>query len=155
MSYVIYKWHMEVWTMMFLIRGMNDAAWAVWPKGLQAAQLFWSPPIMRLRFFLEKQEKRKKSSMIHSVRPTVSLVVNIVFTWNLLCFARFWKVCGDGRTTCVKRMITIGRDCGSAEWIKRQNADCIRKRNGREKSLKPQYFFLFFFQVVHLFSAPK
>ena len=24
---------------------------------------------------------------------------------------------GDGRTTCVKIVITIGRDCWSAEWI--------------------------------------
>ena len=36
--------------------------------------------------------------MIHSARPTVSPVVNIVFAWNLFCYARFWKVGTDGRT---------------------------------------------------------
>ena len=61
--------------------------------------------------------------MIHSAKPTVSPVVNIVFAWKLFCFARFWKVGTDGRTyertTCAKTMITSGRDSGSAEWIKR------------------------------------
>ena len=33
--------------------------------------------------------------MIHSARPIVSPVVNIVFAWNLFCFARFWKVGTD------------------------------------------------------------
>ena len=36
--------------------------------------------------------------MIHSARPTISPVVNIVFTWNLFCFARFWKVGTDIHT---------------------------------------------------------
>ena len=40
--------------------------------------------------------KRQVSSMIHSARPTVSPVANIVFA--LFCFARFWKVGTDGRT---------------------------------------------------------
>ena len=30
--------------------------------------------------------------MIHSARPTVSPVANIVFAWNWFCLARFWKV---------------------------------------------------------------
>ena len=30
--------------------------------------------------------------MIHSAWPTVSPVINIVFTWNSFSFARFWKV---------------------------------------------------------------
>ena len=31
--------------------------------------------------------------MIHSAWPTISPVKNIVvFTWNLFCFAKFWKV---------------------------------------------------------------
>ena len=34
--------------------------------------------------------------MIHSARPTVLPVANIVFA--LFCFARFWKVGTDGRT---------------------------------------------------------
>ena len=53
--------------------------------------------------------------MIHSARPIVSPVANIVFA--LFCFARFWKVGTDGRTTCAQTMITTGRDCGAAEWI--------------------------------------
>ena len=51
--------------------------------------------------------------MIHSARPTVLPVANIVF--NLFWFAKFWKV--DGQATFVKTMITTGRDCGLAEWI--------------------------------------
>ena len=39
---------------------------------------------------------RQVSSMIHSARPTVSPVANIVFA--LFCFARFWKVGTDRRT---------------------------------------------------------
>ena len=38
------------------------------------------------------------SSMIHSARLTVSPAVNIVFAWNLFCFARFWKVETNVRT---------------------------------------------------------
>ena len=41
---------------------------------------------------------RQVSSMIHSARPTVSPVANIVFAWNLFCFAKFWKVGTDERT---------------------------------------------------------
>ena len=70
---------------------------------------------------LRKKKSRQVSSMIHSARPTVSPVVDIVFTWNLFCLARFWKVGTnirtDGRTTRAKTMITTGSDCGSAEWI--------------------------------------
>ena len=59
-------------------------------------------------------------AMIHSARPTFSPVVNIVFAWNLFCFEKFWKnVCMYGRTTCAKTIITTGRDCESAEWIKK------------------------------------
>ena len=35
-------------------------------------------------------------SMIHSARPTVQPVVITILTWNLFCFARFWKVETDG-----------------------------------------------------------
>ena len=35
---------------------------------------------------------RQVSSMIHSARPTDPPAVNIVFAWNLFCFARFWEV---------------------------------------------------------------
>ena len=71
------------------------------------------------RVKLPGRRTRKVSSMIHSARPTVSPVENIVFAWNLFCFARFWKLGMDGRITRAKTMITTGRDCGSAEWIKR------------------------------------
>ena len=51
-----------------------------------------------------------------STRPNaVSPVENIIST--LSCFARFWKVGTDGRTTCAKTMTPTGRDCGLAEWI--------------------------------------
>ena len=69
--------------------------------------------------------------MIHSARPTVSPVVNIVLA--LFCFAKFWKVGTDGRTTCAKTMIPIGRDCGSAELINIENS--FRKGNLKGSSL--------------------
>ena len=53
------------------------------------------------------RREKQASSMIHSVRPTVSSVANIVFT--LFYFAKFW--------TCAKTIIPTGRDCGLAEWI--------------------------------------
>ena len=37
-----------------------------------------------------------------------------------ICFALFWKVRTDWRITCVKTMITIGRDCELAEWINKK-----------------------------------
>ena len=55
--------------------------------------------------------------MIHSARPTVSLIAYIVFTWNLFCFEKWGRT--DGRTTCAKMMITTDRDSGSASWIKK------------------------------------
>ena len=54
--------------------------------------------------------------MIHSARPTVTPVANIVF-FLLYCFARFEKWGMDGRTTCAKTIIPTGRGCGLAEWI--------------------------------------
>ena len=64
---------------------------------------------------------RQVSSMIPSPLHTVTLVTNIVFTWTLYCFARFWKVGTDGwmdvHTTCVKTITTTGSYCGSTEWI--------------------------------------
>ena len=47
-----------------------------------------------------------------STRPdpqSRSPVVNIVFAWNLFCFARFWKDVTDGWTTSAKTIITTGR----------------------------------------------
>ena len=43
------------------------------------------------------KKTRQVSSVIHSARPTVSPLVNVVFAWNLLWFARFWKVRTDGQ----------------------------------------------------------
>ena len=51
-------------------------------------------------------EVRFVTPMIPSAKPTVA---NIVFTWNLFCFPRFFKRLGR----------TYERDCRSAEWIKK------------------------------------
>ena len=61
--------------------------------------------------------------MIHSARPIVSPVANIVFA--LFCFVRFWKVGTDGRTYSrhVQKQwslpaVTVGRPSGSRrEWL--------------------------------------
>ena len=54
--------------------------------------------------------------MIHSGRPIVTSVANIVFC----CFVFLDLKSGDVRTdiTCAKTMIHTGRDSGLAEWIK-------------------------------------
>ena len=69
-------------------------------------------------------------SMIHSARPTVPWVVITILSWTLFCFARFWKVETDVRTdvqtTRAKIVITTGRYCGSASWIK---MSCCQKRS--------------------------
>ena len=68
---------------------------------------------------------RQVSSMIHSARPTVSTVVNIV------CFARFPKVGTDVRTDNMCE--NNDRDCGSAEWInKRQISVDVEARKLNE-----------------------
>ena len=53
---------------------------------------------------------RQVSTMIHSARPTVTPVANIVFC----CFVLLDLKSGDGRTTCAKTMIPTGRGCGLA-----------------------------------------
>ena len=53
--------------------------------------------------------------MIHSARPIVTPVANIVFC----CFVFLDLKSGDGRTTCAKTMVPTGRDFGLAEWIKK------------------------------------
>ena len=51
--------------------------------------------------------------------PTVMI---IIFTRRLFCFAIYWKEGTDVRTEiCVKIMITSGRVCGSAEWIRKHD----------------------------------
>ena len=51
--------------------------------------------------------------MIHSARPIVSLVANIVFCSFILLDLKS----GDGRKTCAQTKIPTVRDCGLAEWI--------------------------------------
>ena len=61
---------------------------------------------------------RQVSSTTPSARPAVTSVTNIAITWNLFCFARFWKVGTDEQTNgqhVLKQFIT-SCDCGSAEW---------------------------------------
>ena len=55
---------------------------------------------------------RQVSSMIHSARPTVSPVTNIVFAWNLFCFEKW------GRTD------DMWKNCGSASWINKKTVTC-------------------------------
>ena len=77
----------------------------------------WLVPVMFWTETLDWKvlQLRQASSMIHSARPTVSPVANIVFTKNLFHFQKWERT--DGCTTCAQTMITTGRDCGSAEWI--------------------------------------
>ena len=64
---------------------------------------------------------RQVSSMIHSAKPTVSLVVNIALAWNLFRFAKFWKVGTDDVCMYGQHVqkqwslsaVTMGRPSGS------------------------------------------
>ena len=58
------------------------------------------------------------SPMIHSARPTVSPVANIVLFCQILKSGdgRTYGLT-EGRTTCSKTIIHTGRDCGAAEWV--------------------------------------
>ena len=91
----------------------------------------------------KKLYTRQVSSMIHSARPTVSLVVNIVFDWNLLVLRYFLKWGRtDGRTEiCAKTMITTGRySCGSAEWINKEKTfGGKNKKYWRRKKISPLF----------------
>ena len=51
--------------------------------------------------------------MIHSARPIVKPVANIVFC----CFVFLDLKSGDGRTACAKTIIPTESDFGLAEWI--------------------------------------
>ena len=57
------------------------------------------------------------SSMIHSARPIVTPVANIVFYCFVLLDLKSGDGHKDGRTTCAKTIIPTGRDFGLAEWI--------------------------------------
>ena len=66
----------------------------------------------------QRKNRRMEERMIHLARPTISLVVNIVFAWYLFCFARFWKVGTDGqhvRKQWSLSAVTVGRPSGSIE----------------------------------------
>ena len=55
----------------------------------------FAPPTLQLsNGWANKTVTRKLSSMIHSARTTVSPVMNIVFTWNLLCFEKWGRTEG-------------------------------------------------------------
>ena len=61
--------------------------------------------------------------MIHSARPIVTPVANIVFCWFVFLDLKS----GDGRTTCAKTMIPTGRDFGLAEWINTSTEQLLSK----------------------------
>ena len=66
------------------------------------------PPVLRVIIL------SNYSSMIHSARPIVTPVANIVFC----CFVFLDLKSGDGRMDkCAKTMIPTGRNFGLAEWI--------------------------------------
>ena len=56
--------------------------------------------------------------MIHSARPTVSPVANIVFWFFVFLDLKSGEYI---RTTCAKTMIPTGRDCVLAEWINKSS----------------------------------
>ena len=65
------------------------------------------------------RETTRQVSSIQSARPTVSPEMNIVFAWNLFCFARFWKVRMDGQHVRKLPAMSLGRPSGS------KNLSCI------------------------------
>ena len=70
--------------------------------------------------------------MIHSARPIVTPVANIVFC----CFVFLDLKSGDGRTTCAKTMIPTGHDFGLAEWINNVSGQNSRKKLYKHKKAK-------------------
>ena len=78
------------------------------------------------------------SSMIHSVKPTVWPVTNIVFT--LFCFARFWKVRKGGRTD---DMCENNDPYRSWLWVGRVNQFSARTRV-RAIFPSPLHYHIFF-----------
>ena len=55
--------------------------------------------------------------MIHSARPIVTPVANVVVRSFVFLDLNSGNVRTDVRTTCAKTIINTGRDCGLAEWI--------------------------------------
>ena len=75
---------------------------------------------LQLSFSFDRRDKtrRQVSSMIHSTRPTVTSVPNIVFAWKMFCFEKWRRT--DGRTNArlVQKQwslpaVTVGRPSGS------------------------------------------
>ena len=102
------------------------------------------------------------SSMIHSARPTLSPVANIVFA--LFCFARFWKVGTDGRHVQKQwslLAVTAGQQSGSkmssSQRIVR-GSFCSMTRKKERKKKKYFQFFLYvaaaMFRLVASYGAP-
>ena len=74
-----------------------------------------SPYRWALKYLAEFNWKtRQVSSMIHSARPTVLPVVNIVFAWNLFCFEKWGRT--DGRHE-QKQWSLPAVTMGSVSWI--------------------------------------
>ena len=85
--------------------------------------------------------------MIHSARRTVPPVAITILAWTLFCFARFWKLLTDGRTTLAKMVITTGRDCGSATWIYVYAASVEQREHFVKFITKFGFCFLLFFYL--------
>ena len=73
----------------------------------------------KLLLYCKIYEQDQVSSLIHLAWPTVSPVADIVLTSTLFCFEKWRRVCRHKyrRMTCVKTMISTGRECGLAKWI--------------------------------------
>ena len=82
--------------------------------------------LVRLKFILflehwillstKKKINRYNDPLVRT--HTISPVLNIVFYWLVFLDLDSGEVRTDGRTTCVKIMITTSSDYGAAEWIK-------------------------------------
>ena len=84
------------------------------------------------------------SSMIHSARPIVTPVANIVLCCFVFLDVKSGDGCTDGRTKCAKTMIPTCRDFGLAEWINTLTAVCWQilqifcNKNQQNLHVKPQ-----------------
>ena len=67
--------------------------------------------------------------MIHSARPIVMPVANIIFCCFVFLDLKSGDGFMDGQTKCAKTMIPTGRDFGLAELIKKK-----KKKKKEEKS---------------------
>ena len=72
---------------------------------------------------------------------------------NFRSILKFWDGRTDGRTTCVKIVITTGRDCGLASWINRRKITLMFLAPYPNK-IKNQNFFLFCNAIVSIHHVP-